>query len=248
MTDPVFLAPVGPATGVGDAVLLDGDEGRHAVAARRLRVGEAVVLTDGCGLRALAVVRQVARGALTAEVRSVEQVPAPAPRLVVVQALVKGDRGERAVELMTELGVDVVVPWAASRCVARWDGERAGRGRARWRATATAAAKQARRTWHPQVRDPADLVAVTGLVADAELALVLHESATSSISTVPVPPDGDVVVVVGPEGGLTDDEVASLTSAGATAVTLGPTVLRASTAGAAAAAVLLSSTPRWADR
>jgi 16S rRNA (uracil1498-N3)-methyltransferase len=162
-----------------------------------------------------------------------------------VQAIPKGDRGELAVEVLTEVGVARIVPWAASRSVAVWKGERAGKSLARWRATAREASKQARRPWFAEVLPMAMTAEVAALVASADLAVVLHQEAASSLGSLDVPSAGSLVVVVGPEGGLTDDEVAAFEAAGAHAVRLGSEVLRTSTAGVAAVAALLSRTSRW---
>ena len=178
-------------------------------------------------------------------VSDVQQVAAPSPSLVVVQALPKGDRGELAVEVLTEIGVSRVVPWAAERSVAVWKGERAVKSLARWRATAREAGKQARRPWGCSVSDLARTSDVLALVADASLAVVLHEDATTPLASLDVPATGSVLVVVGPEGGLTADEVAAFVDAGARSVRLGSEVLRTSTAGVAACAALLARTPRW---
>ncbi len=245
MSLPVHLVPTLAGVGVGDTVTVEGDEAHHAVAVRRLRAGEQVVLTDGLGARVLAEVGQTGKRTFAAVVSTREDLARPDPELVVVQALPKGDRGELAVEVLTEVGVARVVPWAAERCVAVWRGERAAKSLARWRATAREAAKQARRAWHPEVDDLARTDRVVGLVAAADLAVVLHEDARETLAGLDVPATGTVVVVVGPEGGLTDDEVAALVSAGARSVRLGTEVLRTSTAGVAACAALLARTPRW---
>jgi len=225
--------------------VLDGDEGRHAARVRRIGAGELVSLTDGRGGVATCRVTAVAGATLSLAVQSRSFTPPPAPRLVVVQALAKGDRGERAVELMTELGVDEIVPWSASRSVAQWRGERGERSRERWAATALAAAKQAHRAWLPAVAPPTDSAAVAARLRSASAALVLDHLAEKSWSSVELPADGDVVVVVGPEGGIDLDELALFSAAGAVAGRLGPTVLRTSTAGAAALAVLSARLGRW---
>ena len=203
------------------------------------------MLTDGAGGWASGVVSAVQRDELDVSVESLTRVPPPAPRLVVVQALPKGDRGELAVELMTEVGVDEVVPWAAARCVTQWKAERGDKALARWRSTAREAAKQSRRAWHPVVSAPATTAAVAERLAAAALAVVLHEEATAPLAAADVPAVGEVVAVVGPEGGLTQEELALLANAAGTpAYRLGDTVLRTSTAGAVAAGVLLART-RW---
>jgi 16S rRNA (uracil1498-N3)-methyltransferase len=245
MTLPVHLVPSLAGVRAGASVEVDGDEAHHAVTVRRLRVGEPVMLTDGAGTSVVGEVTSTGKRVLAVKVRSVTVDPLPEPAVVVVQALPKGERGELAVEVLTEVGVSQIVPWAASRSVAVWKGERAEKSLARWRSTAREAAKQARRSWLPEVTPLASTAEVAALVGGADLAVVLHEEATTPLAGLEVPPTGRVVVVVGPEGGLTDDEVSAFTEAGAVAVRLGAEVLRTSTAGVAAVAALLSRTPRW---
>ncbi|MGK5533503.1 16S rRNA (uracil(1498)-N(3))-methyltransferase [Streptomyces sp. URMC 129] len=246
-TAPVFLAGAGVGTAVpGGTVALDGPEGRHAVSVRRLRVGEAVVLTDGEGGGVSGTVAAVeGKDRLLVTVAEVRHDPPPRPALTVVQALPKGDRGELAVETMTETGVDAVVPWAAARCVTQWRGERGGKALAKWRATAREAAKQSRRLRVPRVTDLMSTRQVADVLAGAAFAAVLHESGTEPLATAPLPADGEIVLVVGPEGGVAPEELAAFAAAGAGPYRLGPTVLRTSTAGTAAAALLLGRTGRW---
>jgi 16S rRNA (uracil1498-N3)-methyltransferase len=243
---PVHLVPSLAGVTPGATVTVEGDEAHHGVAVRRLRVGESVVLTDGAGRSATGAVASTGKRVFTVEVAELQEVDRPGPSFVVVQALPKGDRGELAVEVLTEVGVDRVVPWAAARSVAVWKGERATKSLARWRSTAREAAKQARRAWHPEVAELASTAEVAQLVAGADLAVVLHEAASAPLAGLDVPTIGVVVVVVGPEGGLTGDEVAALVEAGAVSVRLGSEVLRTSTAGVAACAALLARTDRWA--
>lgn len=242
---PYFVVPSSELA--RDPVVVSGAQGRHGAAVRRLRPGEPVVVTDGLGALARGTVAGLAgRDGFAVQVDGRERLPAPVPRVAVVQALPKGDRGERAVELMTEAGVDLVVPWQAERCVARWDADRKDRHVRRWQRVATEAAKQSRRGWHPRVGDLAALPQVLALVREAATAVVLHEAASGRIAAVSAPVAGDLVLIVGPEGGLTGAEVSALRAAGASAVRLGPEVVRTSTAGAVAAAVLLAGTSRWA--
>ena len=168
--------------------------------------------------------------------------PAPTPRIVVVQALAKGDRGELAVEMLTEVGVDEIVPWSAARCVVRWEGARGERALERWRSTAREAAKQARRSWWPLITEPATTAEVAGRLTAASCPVVLHEDATAPLSALPTPAGGEIVLVVGPEGGISAQEIGALA---APTYRLGDTVLRTSTAGTAAASVLLTAVGRW---
>jgi 16S rRNA (uracil1498-N3)-methyltransferase len=245
MSLPVFHAPDLSGAAAGASVELTGDEARHAVVVRRIRVGEQVALTDGVGTTAVVDVAVTTKTSLTGTVQKVVSTAPERPRLVVVQAIAKGDRAELAVEMLTEVGADVVVPWAASRSVAVWRGERAVKSLARWRSTAREAAKQSRRAWFPTVAEMAGTADVVALLRDAALCVVLHEAGARPLSALHVPREGDVVVVVGPEGGISEEELAAFAEAGAEPVRMGTSVLRTSTAGVAAAAALLSRTPRW---
>jgi 16S rRNA (uracil1498-N3)-methyltransferase len=228
-----------------DEVVLSGTEGRHAVAVRRIRPGQRILLTDTLGSGAEGVVRSVSGQSLVVEVLVRRQEPPPRPRLVVVQAIPKGNHAERAVDLLTEVGVDEIVPWASSRTIVNWSPDRATKALARWRATAYAAAKQSRRLRFPVVAELHSTGQVVTRLRDATLGLVLHESADTSLMAHDTPVEGDVVLVVGPEGGLTDTELAAFAAAAGRVVRLGPTVLRSSSAGAVAAAVMLSRTTLW---
>jgi 16S rRNA (uracil1498-N3)-methyltransferase len=246
VTAPVFVVAPGALDAAPAVVRLDGAEGRHAVSVRRLQVGEEIVLTDGAGRGVGGVVGAVAgKDVLDVEVRESRDEPAPAVTVTVVQALPKGDRGELAVETMTEAGVDAVVPWAAARCVTQWRGERGAKSLAKWRSTAREAAKQARRLRFPSVAEQMTTRQLTALLADANFAAVLHEEGTAPLATAELPAAGSVVLVVGPEGGVSREELALFAQAGAAAYRLGPTVLRTSTAGVAAVSVLMTRTGRW---
>ena len=245
MTLPLYLVdpPALDGLGAGDELTLDGDEGRHAATVRRTRAGERLLVADGAGRRVRAVVEQVGGGRLVLRVEDAGTVAPPDPALVLVQALAKGGRDELAVETATELGVDAVVPWQAGRSVVVWSGERGERSRRRWEQTVRAAAKQARRPLVPPVRPTAR---TRDLAAAAPAALVvLHEDAADPLAGVPLPAAGELWLVVGPEGGIAPEELEELTAAGAVAARLGPEVLRSSSAGAAALAVLSVRLGRW---
>ena len=245
MSLPVHLVPALADAVAGSVVEVVGDEAHHAVAVRRLREGEEVVLTDGAGTSARGEVASTGKRVFTVTVTSASFAERPHPAITVVQALPKGERGELAVEVLTEVGVDVVVPGAASRCVTVWRGERAAKSLAKWRTTAREAAKQARRSWFPTVRELAGTDDVVELLRGADLAVVLHEDASIPLGSLEVPEEGTVVVVVGPEGGIAPEELAAFGEAGVTPVRLGAEVLRTSTAGVAAVSALLARTPRW---
>jgi 16S rRNA (uracil1498-N3)-methyltransferase len=241
-TAPLFLVTDLPP---GESIELTGDEGRHAARVKRLSVGEPVLVSDGRGSVAECTVAATRADGLELAVTARRSVPRAEPRLVVVQALPKGDRAELAVEILTELGADEIVPWAASRSIVQWLGPRGDRALTKWRRTAREAAKQSRRVWLPDVAPLASTAEVAARLAGAT-GLVLHEGAESSLASVELPPGRDIVVVVGPEGGIAPDELDDFCAVGAHAVRLGEPVLRTSTAGAAALAVLSARLGRWA--
>ncbi|MDW4572717.1 16S rRNA (uracil(1498)-N(3))-methyltransferase [Microbacterium sp. M3] len=230
----------------GDAVTLTGAEAHHAATVRRVRVGEEVTVGDGAGAWLTGEVESVAPREVVVRIRERTDAPPPAPRIVLVQALAKGDRDELAVQTATELGVDEIVPWQSARSVSRWDAAKAAKGRARWASIAREAAKQAHRAFLPEV---AELTTTAGLVrrAAASVVLVLEPAASEPLSALTLDPADprDIVLVVGPEGGIAPEELALLGEAGARQVRLGDTVLRTSTAGPAALAVVSTALGRW---
>lgn len=234
MTRPLFLAEKA-LPGVGGHFRLGGDEGRHAAVVRRIRVGEEVLIADGAGRGVIAQTLAADRQGLDLRVLSeVYAEPAPRLRFIAVQGLAKGDRGELAVEMLTEVGIDEIRPWQAARSIVKWSGERGERSRAKWQATAREATKQSRRLRVPVVGESLTTKALADLSSSVDLALVLHEDATESLVEVGLPSTGTVVIVIGPEGGIGDDELAELTAAGSRIVNLSDAVLRTSTAGVVA--------------
>ena len=245
MAAPVFFVDPGNEPDADGVVRIAGDEARHASQVVRLRAGERVDLVDGAGRRYEGTVLSASRDRLEVAVDHIVDEPDPAPRIVVVQALAKGDRGEQAVAAMTEVGVDVIVPWSAQHGITQWSGDKAQRGVEKWRATARASAKQARRSRVPDVLPLHSTADLDARLAHAALVICLDESSSEPLAGFDIPATGDVVLIVGPEGGLSDSERAHLTGLGARLARLGPTVLRTSTAGPVGAAVVLARSPRW---
>lgn len=255
-SEPLFHAELtDPLPAPGETVLLDGPEGRHAAMVRRIRTGETVVLADGAGRAVSGPVVATGKQTITVQVAEHRTEPAPTVRYVVVQALAKGDRGELAVELLTEVGVSEIVPWQAARSIVRWSGDRGTKGLARWRSSAREAAKQSRRLWVPTVTDPVATAGLATRIAAADVALLLHEAAAGTLASVELPQSGEVLLVVGPEGGIAPDELTALIAAGGRPTLLTPHVLRTSTAGVVGCAALMlrevtetrTSTARHAD-
>lgn len=232
------------ATAPGDVIVLDGPEGRHAATVRRTQPGERLRLADGAGRVATGEVASVGRDQLMLRVESVETVPEPSPRLVLVQALAKGDRDDQAIEAATELGVDEVVPWQAARSIVQWRGDRGDKAWRKWDTVLVAATKQSRRARRPRLSSLVSTAALAARISSGTTAYVLHEAADVPLAAQVQPAGGEVLVVVGPEGGIAPEELETLRRAGAHVVRLGDTVLRSSSAGPAALAVL-SAAVRW---
>ncbi|NQW72179.1 MAG: 16S rRNA (uracil(1498)-N(3))-methyltransferase, partial [Actinobacteria bacterium] len=198
----------------GFALTIIGPEARHAVSVMRMQPGEGIELVDGAGRRVRGTIASIdGRDSLGIDVADVIDEPVPDLRLAVIQALPKGEHAELAVDLMTQVGVDAIVPWAAQRCVAQWKPDRAEKARAKWQAAAAAAAKQSRRARTPVIGALATLADACALVSSAAVGLVLHEEASASLADAQLPSAGEIVIVVGPEGGLADDERAGLRDA-----------------------------------
>ncbi|MFE4195108.1 16S rRNA (uracil(1498)-N(3))-methyltransferase [Paenarthrobacter sp. NPDC056912] len=257
MSNPVFFAPAGSLAPVepGSRFVLDGPEARHAVTVKRLTVGESVDIADGAGGRLTGTVSEIGPGTLTVTASEVVFEQPSAVRLVLVQALAKGDRDELAIETSTELGIDAVIPWQSERSIVRWKGDRAAKAHAKWQSVVTAAAKQARRAWIPEVRSIVESGALAQAVAAADLAIILHEDAKTSLRKVLEESEvlqgaeageaREVLLIVGPEGGISPREVTRLSDAGAVTALLGHHVLRSSTAGPAAVVLASDVLGRW---
>ena len=238
----------------GAVIEITGDEARHAVRVSRLRQGEQILIGNGAGALANAEATVVGKDRFSVRLLDVTQAAAPEIRLTLVQALAKGDRDERAVEQSTEFGVDGFLPWQAARSVSRWDGaggaEKSAKGIAKWQRITREASKQSLRAWIPAVGPLTTTRDLCLAAADPEIeVVVLHPRGERALSTWVA--DGldretrEVRLVVGPEGGLSDSEIDELEVAGARVLVLGNTVLRTSSAGPAALAVLNVGLHRW---
>jgi 16S rRNA (uracil1498-N3)-methyltransferase len=243
MVEPLFryTEPLEP----GQEVQLTGPEGHHAAAVRRMRVGEAISLTDGRGLKARGVVSGVQPKQLSVTVKSLEISELPKVTFCLVQAVAKGDRDELAIQAATELGVSKVVPWQADRSISKWDGKE-GKNRGRWQQIVDEAAKQALRPRFPSVTQVQSSKSLAKLITEsAGTFLVLDPTSTHSLNHVELPTSGEVSLIVGPEGGISEEELALFESAGAKRAHLGSGILRTSTAGMAAISLLAAKSGYW---
>jgi 16S rRNA (uracil1498-N3)-methyltransferase len=227
----------------GSRVTVTGPEAKHAVTVSRLAAGETISVGNGSGFVATGTIVSASPTEFVVEVESATETLPASPAIWLAQALAKGDRDEYAVQQATELGVDGVIPWSAQRSIVRWEGQKIRKGHDRWSAIVREASKQSLRPWVPEVADLASTAVLATLAGEARM-LVLEPTAEVPLSW--LEPDGrDIVLVVGPEGGVAPAELSRLVAAGALAVRLGETVLRTSTAGPAALAVLSAKLGRW---
>lgn len=229
----------------GQVITVDGAEARHAVTVSRVRPGDRLRVGNGAGLLLEGTVLSAEPARLTLRVDDAVETAAATPRIRLVQALAKGDRDELAIQAATELGVDGVIPWTAARSITRWEGAKIIKGHERWSSIVREASKQSIRAWLPEVAPLASTKQLAVLAATTRM-LLLDPTATGRLTEVAVPTDDrDILLVVGPEGGISPAELLLLEQAGASQVRLGDTVLRTSTAGPAALAILNATLGRW---
>ncbi|BAC18998.1 RNA methyltransferase, RsmE family [Corynebacterium efficiens YS-314] len=241
MSLPVFISDTVAAA--GEHVTVTGPEGRHAVTVKRITPGERVMLIDGHGTARTCQVTAVSgRDRMDVVVESVEEIPPPDPRVTIVQAIPKSERSELTVDLLTQAGADRIVAWQSQRTIAKWAGKEA-KSLTKWQAAAEAAAKQSRRATIPEVVGVVDTAGVDKLIEEADLAIILHEEASQPFRELNF--TGDVVVIIGPEGGVSPEEIHRFTAAGAHTVKLGPEVLRTASAGMVALAAIGVLSNRW---
>lgn len=245
MVLPLFHSEFAASPVSGELIRLSGSEGKHAATVRRMRAGEGIQLSNGNGLRVVGTVDAVLGNELAIRVAEVAEEALPNPRLQLIQALAKGDRDELAIQAATELGVASVIPWQADRSISRWDGPKVKKGVERWQVIVNEAAKQALRSLFPTVSVPVTTRQLAAAVKDYSLLLVLDPTADQPMTSVQLPDAGLVGIAVGPEGGISDEELGVLSAAGAVRVRLGAEILRTSTAGVAAVSVLQARLGRW---
>ena len=234
MVEPLFRVVLDPSVQVGTSVAIDGDEAKHAISVRRMRVGEAIQLANGRGLRVKGIVEQIQPGILVTKVQEVIQEVEPSLKLTLVQALAKGDRDELAIQSASELGIWNVVPWQSERSISRWDGPKVAKGVARWQAIVGEAAKQSLQAFEPTVSSPLDSKALVKTFSQFDHVLILDPTSQVGIGEVAFSPVGQIALVVGPEGGISTSELELFEFCGAVRVRLGSSILRTSTAGVVA--------------
>ena len=245
MVEPLFFAAIGSDTVVGSSFTLGGPEAKHAVSVRRMSIGEAIAVSDGSGIKIRGRVSKLQKETLELSVESIDEILPPNCQLFLVQALAKGDRDELAIQACTELGVFGVIPWQAERSISIWKAEKRQKGQTRWQAIVTEAAKQSLRAFIPKVGEVLDSQELVSALAGFDQVLILDPDSTTSITDLTPRATGRVAVVVGPEGGMSEQELESFAKAGFSSVRLGAGVLRTSTAGMAAVSYLQAKLGDW---
>ena len=217
---------------VGSSYEFDSDDAQHAIRVLRMSAGEVFMLSDGQGKWSKVKIFAVKKKSLEVEVMETGIQDPLEISFTVVQALPKGDRLKECIELLTEGGVDTIVPWSAQRSIGK-----AEKGVEKLHVTAREASKQSRRLFIPQITDVANTAKVVELIAQHDLVLVFHESATNKVSEIVTRKyyeSQNVMIIIGPEGGITEEELATFAAAGAHVAGLGRPILRSAHAGLAA--------------
>ena len=245
MVEPLFFAAIGSDSAVGSSFTLGGPEAKHAVSVRRMTIGESISVSDGSGVKMRGKVTKVKKETLEISIESIEELFAPKSQLVLIQALAKGDRDELAIQACTELGLFGVIPWQADRSISIWKAEKKQKGQARWQSIVTEAAKQSLRAFIPRVEKVLDSQELIPALQVFDQVLILDPEAEKSITEFNPPADGKIAIVVGPEGGISEQELESFRQSGFSSVRLGRGVLRTSTAGMAAVSYLQAKLGDW---
>ncbi|MEY3705303.1 MAG: hypothetical protein RLY29_675 [Actinomycetota bacterium] len=225
-------------------VVIEGEEAHHAASVSRVKIGDRIAVTNGMGRRAEVEVIDVNKRNVAARILDVIDEPRSSTVLTVVQALTKGDRARETIELLTEGGVDLIIPWSASRSIGQWREEKDALGK--WRAWAREATKQSRRSWIPQILDLHSTAAIKERISESELSLMFHEVGAErlSIALKDVKPR-EITLIIGPEGGISEEEASAFSGAGARSVVMGKPIFRSAHAGVAALAAVQSSLGIW---
>ena len=245
MVEPLFFAAIGSDSAVGTSFTLGGPEAKHAISVRRMTVGESIAISDGFGVKIRGRVTKLKKETLEISIESIEELLEPKSQLFLVQALAKGDRDELAIQACTELGLFGVIPWQADRSISIWKAEKKQKGQARWQSIVAEASKQSLRAFIPRVEQVLDSQELISALRVFDQVLILDPEADKSITEFNPPAAGKIAIVVGPEGGISEQELESFKKAGFSSVRLGSGVLRTSTAGMAAVSYLQAKLGDW---
>ncbi len=231
-----------PNLGLGSTLEVDGDEAHHAIKVLRVNLGEEILLADGSGAWLRGKVESIAKKSFVVTVLERGMAQEILPELIVIQAMMKSERAKEAIELLTVSGAKTIIPWQSARSIAQWQDDLGEK----WMKSAIAAAKQSRRLTLPEIETPITTAQIAKRFGGDTNLFILHESATTKISEASKSiTSGPIVIVVGPEGGLTGEELGQLGAAGGTVVLLGKEVFRSAHAGFAALSAISALIGRW---
>ncbi len=228
---------------VGSSYEFDSDDAQHAIRVLRMSAGEVFMLSDGQGKWSKVKIFAVKKKSLEVEVVETGIQDPLEVSFTVVQALPKGDRLKESIELLTEGGVDTIIPWSAQRSIGQ-----AEKGVEKLQVTAREASKQSRRLFIPDVTEVANTSKVVELIPQHDLVLVFHESAKSKVSEIVTRKyfeSRSVMIIIGPEGGISDEELELFKSAGAKVALMGRPILRSAHAGLAAMSAVNALIKVW---
>jgi len=225
-------------TQIGQIYEFDNEDANHAVRVLRMAAGETFMLADGSGAWSQVKAFAIKKKSMEVEVMASGFQEALPTTITVVQALPKSDRAKEAIELLTEAGVDRIVPWAASRSI--------GKASDKFAITAREASKQSRRLRIPEVTDIATTEQICEAIKLSDLAIAFHESSEVKLSNcVSSHNVAHLLIIIGPEGGITSRELDQFKEAGAKIALMGRPVLRSAHAGIAAVAAVSALLKVW---
>jgi 16S rRNA (uracil1498-N3)-methyltransferase len=225
-------------TTVGSSYDFANDDANHAIRVLRMQAGDEFMLSDGKGSWSQVVAQEVKKKSMQVRIMDSGFQAPLATTITVVQAIPKGDRAKEAIELLTEAGVDRIVPWASARSI--------GKGSEKFAVTAREASKQSRRFRIPEVTELATTAQICEAIKISDLAIAFHESATTKLSDQISSHNVEhLLIIIGPEGGLTDEEISAFTQAGAKVALMGRPILRSAHAGIAAVSAVSALLKVW---
>jgi 16S rRNA (uracil1498-N3)-methyltransferase len=226
----------------GNSQLLDKDEAHHAIKVLRVKIGEEIMISDGSGNWVSGPIEELGKKTLLIEVSNQGQKKLNKPELVIVQAITKSDRNKEMLELITVAGVDRIIPWQSDRSISKWQSDSADK----WELTVKESCKQARRVTMPKLSKSVNSKQLGEELSSVPFSIIFHEAASTNFSEVNVPSDiSSIYLIIGPEGGITDEELLMFKGTTSNIVRLGEPVLRSAHAGFAALAAVQTKLGRW---
>ena len=226
----------------GQRQVLENEEAHHAIKVLRLNTGEVIKISDGVGNWVSGPIVEIAKKELYVSITERGEIQAAKPELVLVQAITKSDRNKEMLELAVEAGVDRIIPWQSERSISKWQSD----SEQKWQVGIKQSCKQARQVKLPQLMQVMSTSEVIKSIGEGGFGIVFHEEASTKFSDLTIPnSQSSVYLVIGPEGGISEQELLSFQNNGSKVVRLGDTVLRSAHAGFAALSAVQTKLGRW---